>query len=221
MLKEHLAAKLRQEIVAGRLKPGETIVEGKWAKKLDVAQASVREALNILIAEGFVQKEAGRSAAVTRLSEADVADIYGLRKVLEGYAARLVAERRPPLNDLEQALADMRAAADCNNTEAFYRRDLAFHLLVCQKSGNAHLEQAVGRLVGPLFAFVVMRLHEQRHDAEHWRKSVDQHQQMLNALRSGDPDLAESAFRGVIQEFQDKTIELTGARGMPLPCAAE
>lgn len=44
---------------------------------------------------------------------------------------------------------------------------------------------------------------------------------MLNALRSGDPDLAESAFRGVIQEFQDKTIELTGARGMPLPCAAE
>jgi DNA-binding GntR family transcriptional regulator len=217
MVKESLAAKLRDEIIAGRLKPGETIVEGKWAKKLDAAQASVREALNMLIAEGFVQKEPGRSAVVTRLTQADLSHIYDLRGVLEGYAAQLVAQRKPDLSDLAQALADMSAAADCNNMEAFYRRDLHFHLLVCQKSGNPHLEQTVRRLVGPLFAFVVMRLHEQKRDAEHWKRSVAQHQQMLDALRTGNPELAEKQFRSVIRYFHNDTAELISVMGMPVP----
>ena len=57
LVKDNLADFL--EIINGRLKPGQPIVESKWAGELSVAQASVREALNILTMEGFVQKRPG------------------------------------------------------------------------------------------------------------------------------------------------------------------
>ena len=61
LLKENIAARLREEILAGRLVPGEKIVEGRFARQYGVAQVSIREALNILTTEGFVTK--GTAAA--------------------------------------------------------------------------------------------------------------------------------------------------------------
>ena len=104
-VKGNVAGVLREEIITGRLSPGERIVEGKWATKLKVAQASVREALNILAAEGFVQKELNRSARVTVLSDDDVVQIHEVRTSLESLVARLVAIRQPDLSDLDQAIA--------------------------------------------------------------------------------------------------------------------
>ena len=184
-----------------RFSQGKLSLKADGRLKLKVAQASIREALNILIAEGFVQKEPGRSATVTTLNDRDLYNIYEVRASLESLAGRLVAERRPDLSDLDQVIADMRAAADCNNAEAFYRRDLSFHLLVCQKSGNPVLEQSIRRIVGPLFAFVVMRIHAKRRDLEELRESVEHHRQMLEVLRSGDPETAERHFSASIRRF--------------------
>src|SRR5579863_7304941 len=94
LIKDHLSNKLRAEILSGSLKPGERIVEGRWAAKFGVAQASIREAINILAQAGFVTKAPGRSARVIHLSKTDVAHIYQLRGAIEGLAARLAAESR-------------------------------------------------------------------------------------------------------------------------------
>ncbi len=220
MLKENLADQLRADIMSGKLRPGDSIVEGIWAAKLKVAQASIREALNILASEGFVQKDSGRTAQVTELSEENVIQIYEVRASLEGLAARLVAEKKPCLSELDQVVADMRAAAQCNNLAAFYQRDLRFHLLVCEKSGNPFLEQAVRRLVGPLFAFVVMRLHSQNRDPRYWETSVEEHEQMVEALRSGDPEFAEHQFAQTIRKFFSETHSLLHKEKMALLSAA-
>ncbi len=63
LVKEHLAGQLKDAIVQGRLSPGQRVVEGAWAREFGVAQASVREAINLLITEGFLVKSAGRSAS--------------------------------------------------------------------------------------------------------------------------------------------------------------
>src|SRR5580693_5637734 len=126
LVKDNLAAYFREEIISGRFAPGEKIVEVKWAKLLKISQTSVREALNILSAEGFVQKGSGRTAQVTQLTDEDVVHSYELRAVLEGYPARIVAEKQPNLAPLEQALEDMRSAVLCNNLRGFYERDLHF-----------------------------------------------------------------------------------------------
>lgn len=212
MVKENLASHLRDEILDGRLRPGESIVEGKWAAQLKVAQGSIREALNILAKEGFVQKGHGRSARVTKLSDEDVTQICQLRAALESLAARLVAEKKPDLRDLEQALADMRSAAECNNMRLFYERDLHFHMLLCEKSDNHFLAQAVRPIIVPLFAFVVMRVHNPRRRSEVWRKSVEKHRRMLVALKTGNPQVAERAVAQIIQRFGDDLLSLLASK---------
>ncbi len=157
LVKDHLAAVFREEIISGRLGPGEPIVEGRWAARLKVAQASIREALNKLALEGFIQRGTNRSVTVTELGDEDVVHTLEVRAALESLAARLVAEKKPDLSEMEQTIADMRSASACKNMRAFYDRDIQFHLLLCEKSGNSFLLEHVKRLVIQLFAFVVVR----------------------------------------------------------------
>ena len=79
LLKYTVAERLRAEMVKGALKPGEKIVERRWANAFGVSQASVREAINLLANDGFVTKALGRSARVVNLSAEDVGQIYEMR----------------------------------------------------------------------------------------------------------------------------------------------
>src|ERR1700745_4238720 len=115
LIKNHLSDQLREEILNGSLKPGERIVEGKWAAKFGVAQASIREAINILAQAGFVTKAPGRSARVIHLSETDVVHIYQLRGAIEGLAVRLAAAANPNLNVLQATMDVMRESAMAGN----------------------------------------------------------------------------------------------------------
>lgn len=209
--KDNLAALFREEIVSGRLAPGEKIIEVRWAKKLGLSQTSVREALNILSAEGFVQKGSGRTAQVTQLSDEDVIHSYELRAVLEGYAARVVAEKKPDLAPLEQALEDMRSAIQCHNLKAFYERDLNFHVLMAEMTGNKMLVQAVKRIILPLFAFVVIRVQGARNNQEQWMRSLDQHKRIIDGLRTHDPVFAERLVIQSVDSFLKETRNVVGA----------
>ena len=208
LLKDNLAAYLREEIISGRLLPGEKIVEVSWAKLLQISQTSVREALNILSAEGFVQKGSGRTAQVTKLSEQDVRHSYELRAVLEGYVARVVTQKQPNLSELDQSIADMRSAIECNNLKAFYERDLQFHVLLAEKTGNPMLVQAIKRIILPLFAFVVIRVHGARSQKQQWLRSLDHHQRILDAIRTGDAEFAERLVTETVTAFLAETEDV-------------
>src|SRR5258708_16787182 len=124
LVKTNLADRLRREIVTGSLAPGERIVEGKWAVKFGVAQGSIREAINILMQDGFITKESGRSARVINLSEGDVAHLYDLRGAIEGLAAQLAAVAQPDFRRLQAAVHNMREAALAGKRERPFGFDL-------------------------------------------------------------------------------------------------
>src|SRR4051812_47608890 len=136
LVKNTLAERLRREILIGNLKPGERIVEGKWAARFGVAQASIREAINILLQAGFVTKASGRSARVIHLSEIDVSRIYELRGAIEGLAARTAAREARSLSTLQAAMDSMRTSAKAGDREGLIDGDLLFHLELCNLSGN-------------------------------------------------------------------------------------
>ena len=209
LIKNNIAAQLRQEIVAGKLVPGEPIVEGKWATKLGVAQASIRAALNILEFEGFVERGNGRSACVTKVEMEDIPHNFQVRIALEALVAQLVTMQQPDLSDLDQIVADMRSAVDCRNLQAFYERDLRFHLTLCEKAGNPVLTQMLRRLLVPLFAFVIIRTHEKMGGTERWTRSIAQHQKILAIIRKGDPAAAAAAVSEIIGDFSTDIDELT------------
>lgn len=212
LIKDTIATQFRQQILEGTLAPGEPLIEGKWASQLGVAQSSIRAALHILEFEGFVERGLGRSVRVARIPTENVAHCFEVRIALECLAARLVTERQPDLAELDQIVADMRSAVKCRNLQAFYDRDLRFHLTLCEKAGNPILAQMLRRLLVPLFTFVIIRTHEKMDGLKRWTRSVDQHEQILAAIRKGDPEAAAQEVAGILGYFSTDIDELTRNR---------
>ena len=212
LIQDTIASQLRLDILAGRLVPGEPIVEGKWATQLGVAQSSIRAALHILESEGFVERGQGRSARVARIPMENIPHFFAVRSALEGLAARLVTERRADLAGLDQLVADMRSAVTCRNLAAFYERDLRFHLTLCEKAGNPVLTQMLRRLLVPLFTFVIIRTHEEMGETERWTRSIAQHEEILAVIREGDPKRAEEEVGKILSYFSTDIDELTRER---------
>lgn len=201
LVKHDLADRLRSEIMNGSLTPGTRIVEGKWAQKFGVAQGSIREAINILALDGFVTKEAGRSARVVHLSERDVSQLYELRGALEGLAARLAAEARPDLSKLQSAVDGMRQAVIAGNREDLLQCDFRFHLELCELSGNSYAVEHGRRILVPFFAFVRMRVAASGQATSPWDKDLEAHQRIIDLLGEGEGEVAEQYVKKAMARF--------------------
>ena len=201
LIKNHLSDQLRTEILNGSLKPGERIVEGKWAAKFGVAQASIREAINVLAQAGFVTKAPGRSARVIHLSETDVAHIYQLRGAIEGLAARLAAQSQQDLSVLQAPMDTMRESARIGDRERLIDCDLLYHLALCELSHNPYLIEHARRILVPLFAFVRMRVSASGQSTSAWEKDLEAHQKTIDLIREGEGEVAEQYVKRAMERF--------------------
>jgi DNA-binding GntR family transcriptional regulator len=153
-LEQRLAAKLKREILRGSLAPGQRILVWHWAHEYKIAETSVREAINCLVHEGFAIKASGQSARVTSYSEADIHQIYELRGVLEGLAARLIVQNQADLRPLDAALEHMNRVAKREAIGKIIEADLQFHLKLCEICDNPFLSSQIRILLVPFFAFI-------------------------------------------------------------------
>src|ERR1051325_4125921 len=208
LVKQNLATQLREAVLSGKIAAGAKIVEGTWARHFGVAQSSVREALNILIAEGFVTKGHGRSARVLNLSKQDIIHLYQLRGVLEGLAARLLSEQQVPLMDLEAAMGEIRSAVEADNIRQIIECMQRFHMLLLKKTGNPFLVEEGRRLIIPLYDFTLMRALNGGFDGSPWRLNLERHRQILDAIRTGPPYFAEQTVVHIMELFLKAALEV-------------
>lgn len=208
LLKEHLASALKQAIMEGRLAPGQRVIEGKWAKQFRAAQASVREAINLLIAEGFLVKDAGRSARVVNYREQDIAHIYEVRAAIEGMAAQLVCIRGSDISAVEAALDRMVAATAKRDMKELIQSDLDFHIALTEAPGNPLLADLGRKLLFPLFAFIQIRVLSSGQGPEAWTDDMQYHRWMLQVIREGNPSLASQFVQQCIGRFAAAAYEV-------------
>jgi DNA-binding GntR family transcriptional regulator len=201
LVKEHLASALKQAIMEGRLAPGQRVIEGKWAKEFGAAQASVREAINLLIAEGFMVKDAGRSARVVNYGERDIAQIYEVRAAIEGLAAQLVCAHGSDLSAMETAFRRMAAAKTKHDMKELIQSDLNFHIALTEAPGNPLLADIGRKLLFPLFAFIQMRVLNSGQGPEAWTGDMQHHRWMLQVIREGNPSLAGQFVQQCMNRF--------------------
>lgn len=201
LVKNALAEELRREILSGTLKPGERIVEGKWATRFGVAQASIREAINILAQAGFVTKAPSRSARVIHLSEVEVVHIYQLRGAIEGLAANLAAQSQPNLRVLQAAMDIMRESARTGDREGLLDCDLLYHLELCELSQNPYLIEHARRILIPFFAFVRTRVCASGQSPAMWERDLEAHQQIIELLHQGEGEVAEQYVNKAMERF--------------------
>jgi DNA-binding GntR family transcriptional regulator len=203
LVKSALANRLRDEISNGALQPGVRIIEGTWGRKLGVAQASIREAINLLAQEGFVTKVAGRSARVVKLNEQDVLQLYEIRGAVEGLAARLAANRRADAAKLQEMVDAMRRASKKNRTGDLVDADCDFHLELCRLSANPHLVEHASRVLLPFFAFARIRIVASKQDTSAWDRDLEAHQRVVDLIREGEGDIAEQYIRRAMARFAE------------------
>ena len=206
LLKEDLALRLKQAIVEGRLRPGERVVESAWAREFGTAQASVREGINLLIAEGFLVKSAGRSARVPKYTAADLARIYEVRGGLEGLAAQLAARAKANLAPMEAELKALSAAVDQGDVREVIGRDLAFHLALADASGNPLLAEMLERLMRPLFTFVLLRMMETKEVTVRWAPDLPRYRQILYMIEGSNPATAGQFVQQCVEQFAAQAI---------------
>jgi DNA-binding GntR family transcriptional regulator len=134
-LRDGVVDQLRQAIVAGRFAPGERLFEDQIADELEVSRNPVREALQALAREGFVELEPRRGARVATISRTRVEELFELRESLEGLVARLAAVRRTDaqLAELESLVATGTVAAEEGRLGELPDLNTRFHELLAEQ----------------------------------------------------------------------------------------
>jgi GntR family transcriptional repressor for pyruvate dehydrogenase complex len=194
---EAVVDRLRRAIHLGTFAPGERLPpERELAARLGVARMTLREALRVLQAEGYLITRHGahggpqiagppeqlRSTLRQRLPE--IEELVAFRRVVEAGAARLAAQNATSgdIDALAATIAELSAATD---TPTFRRADARFHLLLARTAGNTLLERAIEdareRMFGATDALpFTLMVH----------KTADEHARILAAVRQGKSDAA-------------------------------
>jgi DNA-binding GntR family transcriptional regulator len=189
-LVELAARRLRGEILSGALAPGERIVEEQLTRRFGTSRAPLREALRLLGQQGLVEHLPRRGVRVAELSARDMAELYGLRDVLEQFAVDLaLGSGTPPEPDrlaaLERATEEIERAteqgADFDQAEAHRH----FHLAFVALSGHQHLLRVYEPVILKLQLYMAtnMRREAQVRPAAEGAK---RHRRLYEAVVSGD-----------------------------------
>jgi DNA-binding GntR family transcriptional regulator len=190
---------IRKDILSGTIKPGERLREEDLVKRVGVSRTPVREALRRLVADGYTVVEANRGATVASYSKRDVDEIYGLRALLEGHAARRAATRITPeqleqMEFLNRQLDALTAQTDMDETHKQLRRielNQAFHQVVLDACDNRRLADLVRQLAQVALSAKTFAHYEPKDLV----RSSDHHEELIRALRSGHPDWSEATMR--------------------------
>jgi DNA-binding GntR family transcriptional regulator len=187
---------IRRAIVEGSIRPNERLIEAELAERFDVSRTPIRESMQRLAADGLVASRR-RGWVVREHSPREIQDIYEVRAALEGYAARLAAERASDDEIAEIVHIHESYIAELERTSRGHllEHNDAFHNAVIAASKNARLAEQIERNTAFYF---VHRIAGFLSDDE-VRVSIAGHQELVDALVARDPDSAESAAqRGVL-----------------------
>ncbi len=182
---------LRNDVQTGRYNPGDRITEQEVAARLGVSRTPVREALRRLESEGLVVSLPWRGVVVAELDRSQVLELYAMREVLEGTAARFAAQHADDaeIDVMRDILSRQADAGDDGDLAARINRDL--HEAIYDAARNRYLlatlhglRNALALLKGTTFAATG------RPDA-----ALSEHRAIVNAIAKRDGDKAERAAR--------------------------
>jgi DNA-binding GntR family transcriptional regulator len=200
---------IREAIIDGRLPPGERLKEEELARELGISRTPVREALLLLQADGLVKTTPNRGATVRAHTAEDLDDLYQLRALLEGYAARRAAQAIT-----DSAVAELQASCErfaelCEeDTDLPDLRDLVsenlfFHNTILKAAGSPRLSSMVRMVIELPLVYKSYIWYS----PDQTRMSVHYHRQIANALAARDWERAELLMKEHVFEARDLLVE--------------
>lgn len=182
---ERVADALREMLFAGDLTPGEPLREVSLAESFQVARSTVREALQVLTAEGLLTRTPNKGVTVTELSERDIAEIFEARLLLEGAGVR-AGIAGASLDGAARALAAYAAAARSDDYLTATHAHLDFHNSLVELVGNSRLLAQAHVLTADL-RLALASVERVKRNA---RQQVGDHRRLLALVRTRDEKAA-------------------------------
>ena len=177
---------LVRRIVTGELEPGSRLVETRIAEEYGTSQAPVREALRELEAIGMVETRPRRGTFVRHFIQQTLRESYVVRAALEETATRLaIPAGTLPFTALEADVEAMREAARLGDPQAVGAASVAFHRHIIDAAGNDLLKHAWESLQIEARTAVTLLAVE-----PNLAEVAEEHDELLNVLRSGNLDTA-------------------------------
>jgi DNA-binding GntR family transcriptional regulator len=192
-LREKILETIREAILKGTLRAGEKVAEPELAERFGISRTPIREAFRQLESEGYLTVIPRKGAVVTSLSERDVEEFYAIKSILEGYAARIAAEKLSE-RDLErlEAINDrLEQLASEGDIKTYFRVHNEFHELFIKASGNEKLIELIGQL---MMKFNRLRMASLSLPGR-MEISVQEHKKILEAFAKHDGERADNLVR--------------------------
>lgn len=203
-----LATAVQQEIeraiLRGELVPGAKLNEADLAERLGVSRGPVREALRMLENAGLVRQEKNRGAFVRHVALDEAMEIYDLRAMIEESVGRALAGAIAPaqLKSLHALVDSMSRAVKAGDADAYHLLNLEFHDRLVEFSGNRKLTSMYRQLINELSLFRRLNLA----DAKAMPLSASEHDGIVKAIASGNPERAGRAMREHVTESRERTL---------------
>ena len=180
-------ARIRELIISGEFAPGSRLRERELSHALDVSRVPVREALQQLEAEGFIDTSPRRGATVKQITLRDVNELFDVRLSLEVLAARLAAQasaRGESSARLQQMMEQAEDATVRHDHQQIPLINTALHAEIVSLGGNSLLESSMKPLLGRMQWLFTLTGHRDP------QVQCAEHLSLCQAIYDGKPELA-------------------------------
>ncbi len=204
---------LMKKIAQGDYQDGERLVISQISRENNVSDIPVREAVRRLESEGYVSVIANQGAVVRCFSKERISEIFQIKAVLEGYAARLSVDFLTPkdIEDLRRRNDKLRQALQENNMKEYSKRNVEFHLRLYQNMPQRELYNMIQdlwkkyRITTTVFSLAPTRMEE----------SIEEHDEILRLITQKSYDQVERLMRAhkmragfaLLKEIEQKEAE--------------
>jgi DNA-binding GntR family transcriptional regulator len=184
---------LKQAIVRGDFSPGNRLVESRIAEAMGISRTPVREAIHKLEREGLIKKLPQGGFYVLNLTREEIEETFGIRSVLESYAARLAAinHQKEELEPLEEKIGEFQYFLNRGEMGTLLKINTEFHNLLYAMSRSPKLIKMINDLQDQIYRFrkIILNIETMA------KTSNDDHRQMLSAMKTRDADRVETLVR--------------------------
>jgi DNA-binding GntR family transcriptional regulator len=210
---EEVADALREQILIGELAPGARLPEIPLAAAFQVSRNTLRDAFRLLGREGLVEHKPHRGGFVAQLDEADVHDLYRIRRLLEVEGVRAVRSASPAARErLRRQLVLLERAAMAGSWRDSVDHDLAFHAHVAGLLESPRVDAFFATIAAQLrFGIAIMNVVDEKY-ALPGERIVGQHRHILAAIDAEDVPLAERLIAEHARESAERMVAILQER---------
>ncbi len=203
-LREMVYERLKRRIQRGEIKAHERLIEQDLAAEMGLSRTPVREAISKLEQEGLINKIPQRGAVVRGTTKEEIEEVFGLRMVLESYAASLTTERidEEILQQLDAMLDKQRRTLEQGNVNRYIQLNTQFHDLIYRESKSDKLYQMINNLRDYFYKYRVLILKL----GEMPTISLQDHTNMVQAMRERDAHKVEALVKEHILRGRERIL---------------